>query len=627
MNKRTYDVFKVVNDDVVLKCSECGNVLFLKKEQFANGDFGLCDCQKPKLEEITEDEIEHQNRIKWTKESWGSMKSRCYNKNATRYAQYGGRGIKVCDRWLASFENFLEDMGERKSQQFSLDRIDVNGDYCPENCKWSTAFEQANNKQTTITYTYKGFTGTIAVLARKYELNPSLLGQRLRNGWSIEKAIEYNASDYIIPKHEYTNEELSLRSKNIDDFDKFMVDVTSKSFLYSHAEDIRDRLFGAVVPICRAKNAMDSSGTSDVMYVCQCSCGNFFLTQSMALTGNKVTSCGCGIYKNEKKIKHGMTGTPEFSIWSRLKLACTNKNHPEYKKYGGAGVTFYKPWQEDFRKFYEEVGARPSENHTIYRIDETKGFEPGNCIWEERKGKARNKKNLIKVVYKGKECTLREISDDCGIPSRILSSRLRSGWDVDKAIQTAYIKQTELQKKKQEIDAVTIEDKSQMTYDDFKDEIVSIENLSSKAVNLIGKNFGKLEVVALLTPAIYNRQKKVRWLCKCDCGNYCAVIGNSLKTGNTTNCGCVRKSKISTHGLTGIPEYHLWNKIKKQCYLPSFATYHLYGAKGIKMDENWRKDFGLFLEDVGRRPTEEYVFARIDKTKNFTKDNCYWKRK
>ena len=63
---------------------------------------------------------------------------------------------------------------------------------------------------------------------------------------------------------------MSLRSKNIDDFDKFMVDVTSKSFLYSYAEDIRDRLFGAVVPICRAKNATNSSGKNDVMYVCKC---------------------------------------------------------------------------------------------------------------------------------------------------------------------------------------------------------------------------------------------------------------------------------------------------------------------------------------------------------------------
>lgn len=75
------------------------------------------------------------------------MKTRCYNVNQKSWADYGGRGIEVCDRWLESFENFLADVGERPSPEHSLDRIDVNGDYEPDNVRWSTYREQARNRR------------------------------------------------------------------------------------------------------------------------------------------------------------------------------------------------------------------------------------------------------------------------------------------------------------------------------------------------------------------------------------------------------------------------------------------------------------------------------------------------
>ena len=88
--------------------------------------------------------------------TWKTMKDRCYNNKNKRFYDWGGRGIKVCERWLNSFTNFLEDMGYRPSKEHSLDRFpDIDGDYGPNNCRWATRFEQGRGKRNNVWLEYE----------------------------------------------------------------------------------------------------------------------------------------------------------------------------------------------------------------------------------------------------------------------------------------------------------------------------------------------------------------------------------------------------------------------------------------------------------------------------------------
>lgn len=122
---------------------------------------------------------------------WATMKARCYNPNTKRYSRYGGRGIKVCNRWLHSFPNFLEDMGSRPSSRYSIERKDNDKGYEPGNCIWATMKEQANNKSNNTRLTLNGETYTQREWSEIIGIGEKIISQRIKRGFTVEQALTF----------------------------------------------------------------------------------------------------------------------------------------------------------------------------------------------------------------------------------------------------------------------------------------------------------------------------------------------------------------------------------------------------------------------------------------------------
>lgn len=119
---------------------------------------------------------------------WTRMIGRCYNEKDKDFKHYGGRGIVVCDRWRLSFSDFLEDMG-LCNRGLTIERMDVNGNYSPDNCKWATVIEQANNKRSSVFLLLNGKRLTVTQWSRELNLRADLIFDRLRRGWSHVDAL------------------------------------------------------------------------------------------------------------------------------------------------------------------------------------------------------------------------------------------------------------------------------------------------------------------------------------------------------------------------------------------------------------------------------------------------------
>lgn len=167
---------------------DCGNKKLVNTTHLRTGGVKSCGClQKQFIGNLNKTH----NKSKTPEyRIWSVMKSRCYNKNNSRYDDYGGRGIMVGMGWLFSFETFLKDMGKRPTKLHTIERIDNNGHYVPINCRWATRKEQARNKRNNKQLSYKGETKSMAEWVEITGLSYTTFQARLCRGWSIERVIE-----------------------------------------------------------------------------------------------------------------------------------------------------------------------------------------------------------------------------------------------------------------------------------------------------------------------------------------------------------------------------------------------------------------------------------------------------
>lgn len=189
--KRTRKPFSHSGEgDALCKCI-CGKEVTLSWKRFSSQREKSCGCLKTKFGiKPTTSKYREANPREYI--VWEAMRRRCYNPNSDKYKYYGGKGVKICDRWLQSFDNFFGDMGARPTATHSIDRIDVNGDYAPENCRWATKQEQMNNRTDNHFIDCAGVKMTIADAARRYNIKYANLEAILRKGISIEKYVNKN---------------------------------------------------------------------------------------------------------------------------------------------------------------------------------------------------------------------------------------------------------------------------------------------------------------------------------------------------------------------------------------------------------------------------------------------------
>lgn len=182
---------------------DCGKQTSVYISKLTTGETKSCGCLR---NELTSKRQKKHGLTKTTlHNAWLNMKNRCENPKFNEFHRYGGRGITYCEEWK-SFNKFMEwalknGFSDKKSENgrniLSLDRIDLDGNYEPSNCKWSTVLEQAKNKCNTVLYKYNGVDYTLTELMEFAKVSDRYtISRRVKNGWTVEKAVNTPSMTY-----------------------------------------------------------------------------------------------------------------------------------------------------------------------------------------------------------------------------------------------------------------------------------------------------------------------------------------------------------------------------------------------------------------------------------------------
>lgn len=184
--------------------------------------------------------------------------------------------------------------------------------------------------------------------------------------------------------------------------------------------------------VLRETNKRTRQGS--IIWECVCDCGNTVFSTGGNLKRYNTKSCGC--LNRQKRavscLKHGMTNTPEFKCWQHIISRCTKPFDRSYKNYGGRGISICERWFFSFQNFFEDMGNRPSNNHSIERNNVNGNYEPSNCRWATRDEQAKNKRNTRRVEYQGEFYHVNELCKKIGISKVTLYNKLRDKKEIGK---------------------------------------------------------------------------------------------------------------------------------------------------------------------------------------------------
>ncbi len=178
------------------------------------------------------------------------------------------------------------------------------------------------------------------------------------------------------------------------------------------------------------------------IYKCQCDCGQLKNVNGNDLRTGNTKSCGClGREQSAARlIKHGLTESPEYFAWQALKNRCYREKDDHFHRYGGRGITVCDEWKNDFSAFYEHVGPRTSPLHSIHRLENDKGYEPGNVIWATKEEQCNLRSTNHFIEYNGVKKTIQQWSREIGLGAGTIWYRLNQGWNVKLALETPPLK-------------------------------------------------------------------------------------------------------------------------------------------------------------------------------------------
>lgn len=196
--------------------------------------------------------------------------------------------------------------------------------------------------------------------------------------------------------------------------------------------DLTGRRFGMLVVLKR-----DIRFKRPTKWLCQCDCGAQSVTAYQALADGRTKSCGC--QKGKKPNARHLAQMPEYKIYRGIIQRCENPARLGFENYGARGISICAEWRESFDAFLEHIGPRPSAKHSVERIDNDKGYEPGNVRWALPLEQANNKVRTRYVTYRGKRMSLHDAVRSAGSvihPEAAWVRISRCGWSVAEALET-----------------------------------------------------------------------------------------------------------------------------------------------------------------------------------------------